>query len=291
MAALLQCQGYAQPNIAGPNDVEFHVVSKSYIVKIGGMNRIAWVCLLFFACTPRVGEKMRTQSRIHYDLGLTSFNQGDMRGALRELRVAAENDPTFPQVHNALGLVYHALGKREEAQKHYLQAVKLKKDFSEAYNNLGTLEIDLGHYEKAIAAFEKALSDLLYATPYLAEANMGWAYYKKGDAQQGAFYLRHAVTTFPSFCRGYVWLAEISLTTQQFRDVLSQCDHFDRYCSEENQHIPQDTIDQMQYFRGMSYLKQGYKRAAREALKQCATSDVDAQSYARECTSTLRNLR
>jgi len=234
---------------------------------------------------------MRTQARIHYDLGLTSFNQGDMRGALRELLVAADNDRTFPQVHNALGLVYHALGRREDAEKHYLQAVKLKKDFSEAYNNLGTLEIDLGHYDKAIAAFEKSLSDLLYTTPYLAEANMGWAYYKKGDVKQGIFYLNHAVSTFPHFCRGYVWLAEISLATNNFRDVLAECDRFDRYCSDENQHIPQDTVDQMHYFRGMSYLKQGYKRAARDALRKCAAHDGDAPSYAHECTLVLRSMR
>ena len=43
-----------------------------------------------------------------------------------------------------------------------------------------------GSYDEAIKLYEQALNDMLYATPYIAQGNLGWALYKKGDDGEGA---------------------------------------------------------------------------------------------------------
>ncbi|KAH0533600.1 hypothetical protein FGG08_007643, partial [Glutinoglossum americanum] len=155
------------------------------------MRRIAISVLAvsLVACGHTVTEQDASQAKLQYDMGVTSLRRGDPRAALRDLLAAEERDPELPQVHNALGLVYHSLGHADDALAHYKKAVKLMPEFSEAYNNMGTLLTDMGRYDEAIEAHEKAMSDILYTTPYLAEGNMAWAMYKKGDVAQARKHL------------------------------------------------------------------------------------------------------
>src|SRR5262249_16525090 len=133
------------------------------------MSRTALAFLLLAACAPVIDEKDRARAQVQYDIAVAQMNEGNMRGALRELLAAVQLDPTPAVAHNALGLVYHSIGRLDDALEHYERAVKLNPSFSEAHNNLGVLLIDLGRYDEAIGAFQVALTDILYPTPSLAE--------------------------------------------------------------------------------------------------------------------------
>ena len=247
-----------------------------------------------FACGTAISQKARDTALINYDLGIASFNRGDTREALRVLLSAIQNDPDLPEAHNALGLVYHALDKRDAALEHYEKAVSLRPRFSEAYNNLGTLLLDMGRYDEAIVAFNTALGDILYTTPSLAEGNLGWAYYKKNDVEAAIEHISNAVQTNPLFCRGYEWLSRIAVEQNRPSDIIAYGERFKRHCL-DNVHIAgaisADYRREMQYYLAIGHLKQGRREVARTLLSQCAVRDSEASGFAAKCAQSLDALK
>ena len=244
-------------------------------------------------CTPAVSQRNHNAARIGYDLGVGAFTRGETREALRALRGALAQDPGLPEVHNALGLVYHALGKQDEALSHYERAVVLRPGFSESHNNRGTLLLGMGRYEAAVTAFETALEDILYATPHLAEGNMGWAYYQQGNTAAALEHIGNAVATDPQFCRGYEWLARIAVDRDDAAEMVTQGQRFKRHCldkPEVAETIAADYRHEMQYYMAIGHLKQGNPRSARQLLRQCASSDPEARGFAYRCTASLQDL-
>ncbi len=245
------------------------------------------------ACATTVSEKDRAAARLRYGIGVSAFQQGDQRTALQELLAAVATFPDYAEAHNALGLVYHAMGRRVEALRHYDRAVELLPGFSEAHNNRGVLLLDLGRYDDAVIAFERALADILYPTPFFAEAHLGWAYYKKGAVERGLKHLRNAVATSPTFCRGYAWLAEISLATGQADQALAYCKRFIKHCLENEAiapGVPPAFRRQMSLLLGQAHLALGQKPEARAALEGCAGDEGGDTEVAAKCAQLRSTL-
>ena len=243
-------------------------------------------------CAGPVSEADAGGARIHHDIGVNAFERGDLRGALRELLVAADLDPNLPQTENALGLVFHAMGRSKDALAHYEKALALKPGYSEAHNNFGILLVDLGRYDEAIEHFNTALADILYATPWLAEGNLGWALYKKGDVEAGKLRLRNAVAQNPKFCRGYEWLARIGIETGDAAEAVASWKRFEKHCLGDAaiaRTLAPEYVREMRWYLGMAYLKQGDREAARSAFAACAAAE-DGSDFGTRCAQSLRGL-
>lgn len=263
------------------------------------MARVVFVLLIAlganaWGCATVISRKDRDAARIAYDLGITAFDRGDSREALRNLLAAVRQDPYLPDAHNALGLVYHGLNKEAEALVHYEEAVKLRPKFSEAHNNMGILLLDMGRYDEAIAAFKVALEDILYSTPTLAEGNMGWAYYRKGEVALAKERIGSAVAADPQFCRGYEWLMRIALDADDGAEAVAQGNRFMRHCANNEKVasvLPADYRREMDYYLAMGHLKLAHHAEARALLQRCA-DDADAlpQSPSARCAQALRAL-
>jgi len=62
-----------------------------------------------------------------------------------------------PVAHNNLGAAYDASeGSCEKALSHFLRAIELKKDYAEAYDNLGVCAFREGYHEEAVRYFRRA---------------------------------------------------------------------------------------------------------------------------------------
>lgn len=243
-------------------------------------------------CASTTTAASQAQARTHYDIAIATFNAGDTRGALKELLATVELDPELPEAHNALGLVYHTLKHLDEGLAHYNFAVELRPEFSQAHNNRGTLLVDLGRYDEAISSFKVAIGDILYRTPSLAEGNMGWAYYKKGETARGIKHIRNAVAINPKFCRGYEWLTRIALEEDNPTEIIKNYSRFDRYCASDRKllkSIRTDYLRQMKYYYALGLLKQGAQDQAREVLGECATPDSEGD-FGAKCASALKAL-
>ncbi len=85
-----------------------------------------------------------------------------------------ETDPRNADFLNRTGMAYQELGQDELAEHFYKKAMRADKGFSEAINNLGTVEYSRKRYGKAIKYYKKAIS----VAPEMAAvySNLGYAY-------------------------------------------------------------------------------------------------------------------
>lgn len=223
---------------------------------------------LLAACVHIPTEKERQGAEAHYDLGISAQTAGDVRSALKEFEASLKLDDDFAEAHNAIALLLHlSFDKKDEAEKHYRRALEIRPAFSEAKVNLGNLYLDQGRLDEAIRLYEQALNDMLYATPYIAEANLGWAYFKKGNSAQAIEHLRAAVTTNPQFCLGY---KNLGLVQDARGDLSAACTEFGRFVSA----CPK--VAEAYQLQGSCQVRQGRPAEARASFDACVENATGA---------------
>jgi len=187
------------------------------------------------ACAAHVPVDPETSEK-RYLLGADLYGKGLIAPALEELLKAVQLNPDNADAHNLIGIVYLRKGVETEdlatrsqclrgealklekqgadaefgkAEKEFREAVRIRADFSDAYNNLAVVAQHFGRFDEAITAAEKALSNIVYRDPYAAQGNLGQAYLSKGDLVRAAAALRKALFDQPKFCVGHYRLAQV----------------------------------------------------------------------------------
>lgn len=89
-------------------------------------------------------------------MGKTAFSEADCLQAERHLLEALEAGANYPDIHYALGLIDHQLGKYRRAVERFGQAVSLNPDYTEALLSLSITLNDMGRYEEARDAYDRA---------------------------------------------------------------------------------------------------------------------------------------
>lgn len=163
-------------------------------------------CLALCACVLGPSSKEIKQAEIQYDLGVNDMRAGRLKAALRNFLESAKNKPDFPQLQNALGLVFYLLGNSEKALAHYDRALELKPDYSEVLNNKARLLIDQNRFREAIPLLRKALDNVFLKERHLAESNYGWALFHTGKKRQGYKHVKNAIAQNEKYCIGYQYL-------------------------------------------------------------------------------------
>ena len=152
---------------------------------------IGLICALLCACSsiPREGGDQK-RAKYHHDLAYGHFFENkDGDAALQEILQSLKAYEKDPSAHLLAGLIFTGRSDWLTAMKHYKRALELKPTFYEVKNNLGTLYLTMGQWERAIKIFKELTQEIEYATPAMGYNNLGWAHYKMGDLQsaQGAF--------------------------------------------------------------------------------------------------------
>ena len=92
---------------------------------------------------------------------ITPELRGDIFMAKKQYREAIEafkqGSPKDPVLWNKTGIAYHQMLQMDQALKSYREAVKLKKDYREAINNIGTVYYARKSYRRAITYYRRAL--------------------------------------------------------------------------------------------------------------------------------------
>ncbi len=123
----------------------------------------------------------------------------DVAQALKYLSLAEKKLPKDPQVQYYLGLAYEIRGLPNEALAHYQNAIALKPDYSEAYNNLGTFYAARNDFIKAEEYYRKALANPAYETPFFGFYNLGRLNEKRGDLEAALKDYDQAIRLLPSY--------------------------------------------------------------------------------------------
>ena len=136
--------------------------------------------LMIAACG---GDKAVNKKKVEalQQIGNAYAADGNLRRGLAKLLEAAKLDPDNAALNHQIAIVLRNLGEYKLSLKYFNRALALKPKYSEAQNNLGTLYLVMGEWDKAIPCFKEAVSDMLYNTPEFAYNNMGYAYFEKGD--------------------------------------------------------------------------------------------------------------
>ena len=248
------------------------------------MRRWLWAvaALSLVGCKSGPDAKERRGAEIHYDLGVSDMQSGAIQDAYKEFKAAEELDPNFPEPHFGMGtLLQLSYKKLDEAEQEYKKAIALRKgDYTEAKVSLGTVYLEQGRYDEAIALFREALNDMAYRTPFFAEGNLGWALYKKGEVPQAIDHLKSAVITNPNFCLGY---RDLGLIYQQQAQPALACEQFDRF----HEHCP--GASEGAFRLAVCAAKKGDLAAEKRALEDCVKAKDDPVQVD-ECRTTLEGM-
>ncbi|MEO6422883.1 MAG: DUF5672 family protein, partial [Candidatus Nitrotoga sp.] len=90
--------------------------------------------------------------------GVIAYQSGAHENALKLIEQAIRIQPSIPDFHNNLGLVFQAIGDHQRATECYRQAIVLNTNYVEAYNNLGLILEATGRPAEAVSYYEKAIA-------------------------------------------------------------------------------------------------------------------------------------
>jgi type IV pilus assembly protein PilF len=144
-------------------------------------------------------EVQKKQARASRNLGEAYYQRGEYTAALREFLKAESLYSEDPFLQYDLGLAYKAKQRPDLAIEHFKKALKMNPDYAPAKNSLGAVYLDMGEWDTAIGYFKAVLNSLLYTTPQLPLANLGWAYYNKKEYRLAEKYYRESLDLKPKF--------------------------------------------------------------------------------------------
>lgn len=102
-------------------------------------------------------EPVDFNQRVYAD-AVAALKQGDPEEALELLLTVSQDAPDKPYVFTNLGLAYFRLGRIDEAEQAFEQAIKRNGDDAVAYNHLGILLRQKGQFKEALKRYQRAIS-------------------------------------------------------------------------------------------------------------------------------------
>ncbi len=166
-----------------------------------------------------------------YYLGRLYFSTDKIPAALETFQKTIALDPLNIRARNYLGQSLEALGRRDEAEKAYLQAIEVQKDQPKKSAwpdyNLGVLYLDDGRTAESIAAFRRALQ----VNPSLPEAEikLAVALSKQQPVPEAFELLRQALRTDPANAEAHYRLAVLLTKSGRREEAQEQFALFAKY--------------------------------------------------------------
>ena len=143
------------------------------------------------------------ESRVYRDRGERYLANEQTSQALEQFLKALEIYPEDPYLHYDLALTYDMKGMFYKTEYHLKQAIRLKPDYSNAYNYLGFVYFRDGKVDEAIKNYHKALENELYLNPQDAHLNLGVAYLSRKEYRKAMPHLQEAIRLVPDFTAAY----------------------------------------------------------------------------------------
>ncbi len=230
----------------------------------------------------------------HYDVAVGSFHNGMFEDARRNLDRALAVDPKHADSHYLQGVLMLNEGKtivdalesercledasaqlqRERADQLHRQAAKAFEQAADHYpegaagrgrarNSLAVIDLFFHDDDAAIEHAESALGEQFYTDRYSALANLGWAYYHKGDLIRATTELRQSVLINGDYCVGRYRLAQVYLDSGLPEQALEQAQQV-----VEDQRCP---IQDAHRIIGAAMLRLGKADDAQSAFQTCVS--------------------
>ena len=164
---------------------------------------------------------LRPSAESYFNIGLANYYLKQYREAADSYRQAIRIDPyNAADAWYALGLVYRDWGKADDEIQAYKQAIRLRPDYTSAYERLGSRYFKSKKYAEAIEVF-KQLS-IMKPGDANAPNSLGEAYLELGKLADAVEAFRHAIQLKPDFGRAYYNLGKSQLAMGNRDGALEQ---------------------------------------------------------------------
>jgi len=163
-------------------------------------------------------SKDKKAAKLNVELASGYMKRGNFEVAQEKLLKAIVFDDTYVPGYTTLAVLMNILGKPDEAEKYYLNAMELDNDDPNLQNNYGTFLCGVGKYEQAVELFEKTLNNQFYKTPALAHANIGYCLMQEEnpDYEKIELHLREALKLYPKMATAMLAMAELAIKTKKY---------------------------------------------------------------------------
>jgi tetratricopeptide (TPR) repeat protein len=140
-------------------------------------------------------------------LGITLQELGRLEEAEASYTQAIAFEPDLAEAYNNLSTTLQELGRLDEAEASYTQAIGLKPDYTEAHNNLGNTLKELGRLEEAEASYRQAI----VLKPDYAEAysNLGVMLQELGRLDEAEANYTQAIALKPDYSLAHYGLGKV----------------------------------------------------------------------------------
>ncbi len=164
---------------------------------------------------------LRPAAESYFNIGLANYYLKQFRESAEAYRAAIRLDPyNSADAYYALGLVYRDWGKADEEIQAYKQAIKLRPDYTSAYERLGNRYFRSKKYSEAVEVF-KQLSSLKPADAS-ATNNLGEAYLEMNSSMKLWNSFRQAIRLKPDYGRAYFNMGKCLLAMGNRDGALEQ---------------------------------------------------------------------
>jgi len=137
-----------------------------------------------------------------YGLGIAYIRLNQYQEAISPLSQCTQLNPDFPDAYYNLGLAYELLQQLEKAAQAYLRFVEINPGpVWTGYNQLGTIYVKLGQFDKAIGAFEKVIEN--DSNNLKAIYNLAHSYDQSGHYTDAAPLYKKLITLNPKDAPAY----------------------------------------------------------------------------------------
>ena len=164
---------------------------------------------------------LRPSAESFFNIGLASYYLKQYREAAESYRQSIRLDPyNAADAYYALGLVYRDWGRPDDEIQAYKQAIRLRQDYTSAYERLGSRYLKSKKFAEAIEVFKQLA--ILKPGDANAPNSMGEAYLELGKLPEAVEAFRQAIRLKPDFGRAYYNLGKSQLALGNRDGALEQ---------------------------------------------------------------------
>jgi hypothetical protein len=126
----------------------------------------------------------------------------------------------YAEAHCNLAIALHELGRLEEAEASYSEAIVLKPDYADAHSNQGNMLMDLGRLDEAEASYRQAIA----LKPDYAEAhsNLGNTLKEVGRLDEAETSYRQAIALRPDYAGAHYNLGVLLFESRKYNLAAEQ---------------------------------------------------------------------
>ena len=164
---------------------------------------------------------LRPSAESYFNIGLANFYLKQYREAAEAYRASIKLDPyNAADAYYALGLAYRDWGKADEEIQAYKQAIRLRPDYTVAYERLGARYLKSKKFNEAIEVFRQ-LATLKPGDPF-APNSLGEAYLELNRLNEAVESFRQSIRLKPDYGKAYYNLGKTLLAMGNRDGALEQ---------------------------------------------------------------------